>query len=92
VQEAANDAARASIGGLSTAERAAMAASGAQTSVRRAGNLDPAKLSVAVDDDGSTLVARLSYDASADPLLHMSIVPLPPTTILSSAAIKLESL
>jgi len=92
VQQAANDAARATIAGLNATERATIAASSAQTSLRRVGTLDPNRVSVQVDDDGSTLIVRLSYDASNDPLLHMSLLPTPGTTIVRSAAIRLESL
>jgi Flp pilus assembly protein TadG len=93
VQQAANDAARATIGGLNATERATIAASSAQTSLRRAGALNPDGVSVQVDDDGSTLVVHLSYDASRDPLLHISpFLPSPGTTIQRSAAIRLESL
>lgn len=92
VQQAANDAARATIGGLNSAERATIAASSAKTSLRRAGTLDPSRISVQVDDDGSTLSVRLSYDASNDPLLRLSLLPTPGTTIQRSAAIRLESL
>ncbi|HEY0270029.1 MAG TPA: TadE/TadG family type IV pilus assembly protein [Sphingomonas sp.] len=92
VQQAANDGARAAIGGMSAAEREALADTATQTSLRRAGMLDPAHLITTVDDDGSTLVVRLSYDASADPLLHLSFAHAPGTTIQRSAAIRLDSL
>jgi len=92
VQQAANDAARASIAGLTSSERAGIAQSTMQTTLRRAGTLDPAHATLSVDDDGSTLVVRLLYDANADPLLHRSLVPMPSAQIQRNAAIRLDSL
>jgi Flp pilus assembly protein TadG len=92
VQQAANDAARAAIAGLTSSERASLAQSGIQTNLRRAAALNPAKATLSVDDDGATLVVRLRYDASADPLLRLSFVPMPSTLIERVAAIKLDSL
>ena len=54
--------------------------------------LNPARATLSVDDDGATLVVRLRYDASADPLLHLSFVPMPSALIERVAAIKLDSL
>jgi uncharacterized membrane protein len=92
VQQAANDAARASIAGLTSSERASIAQSTMQTNLRRAGVLDPSHATLSVDDDGSTLVVRLLYDANADPLLHLSFVPMPSAQIERNAAIQLDSL
>lgn len=92
VQQAANDAARSAIAGLSSTERASLAQASMQTTIRRAGVLNPDKATLAVDDDGATLIVRLRYDASADPLLHLSFVPMPSPQIQRSAAIVLDSL
>ncbi len=91
VQQAANDAARAAIAGLTSSERASIAQTAMQTTLRRAGALDPAKATLSIDDDGTTLVARLRYDASADPLLHLTFVPMPSAQIQRVAAIRLDS-
>ncbi|MDH7638406.1 TadE/TadG family type IV pilus assembly protein [Sphingomonas oryzagri] len=92
VQQAANDAARASIAGLTSSERAGIAQTTMQTTLRRAGALDPNRATLSVDDDGTTLVVRLRYDASADPLLHLTFVPMPSAQIQRNAAIRLDSL
>lgn len=89
LQQAANDAARASLAGISPTERATIARGAAETSLRRAGTIDPHNVSVLVDDDGQTLVVRLAYDGARDPLLSMPIVPLPERTIRRSAAARL---
>lgn len=92
VQQAANDAARASIAGLTSSERAGIAQSTMQTTLRRAGVLDPTRATLSVDDDGTTLVVRLRYNANADPLLHLTFVPMPSAQIQRNAAIRLTSL
>ncbi len=92
VQQAANDAARAAIAGLTSSERQQLASSNLQTMMLRGGALKPANATIAVDDDGSTLAVRVSYDASRDPLLHMSFVPTPSSTIQRTAAISLGGL
>jgi len=92
VQQAANDAARSTIAGLTSTERASIAQTTMQTTLRRAGTLDPTRATLSVDDDGTTLVVRLRYDASADPLLHLSLVPMPSAQIQRNAAIRLDSL
>jgi hypothetical protein len=92
VQQAANEAARASIAGLTSTERQSLAVASGQTNIRRGGMLDPNRATFAVDDDGTTLVVRISYDASADPLLHLSFLRAPGTTISRRAAIRLDSL
>ncbi len=92
VQQAANDAARAAIAGLNSAERAQIAQDSAEADIRRAGVLHTEKAMLSIDDDGATLVVRLRYDASADPLLHLTFVPMPSAQIQRTAAIKLDSL
>jgi Flp pilus assembly protein TadG len=92
VQQTANDAARAAIAGLTGPERAGIAQTTMETNMRRSGALDPAKAVLSVDDDGTTLVVRLRYDANADPLLHLGIVPMPGALIQRNAAIRLDGL
>ena len=90
VQQAANDAARSAIAGLTSSERQQLATSTFTTMMQRSGALNAAKASViAVDDDGQTLAVRVLYDASADPLLHVSFVAPPNPMIQRSAAISL---
>jgi Flp pilus assembly protein TadG len=91
LQQAANDGARAAIGGLDRGERDSLAATATRTSLTRAGVLDPALATVTIDDDNSTVVVRLSYDASARPLMTAGLVPMPGRTIVRTAAIRLES-
>lgn len=92
IQQAANEGARAAIAGLSASERASLAETTIDTNLRRTGALNVARATAAVSDDGTTLVVRLSYDASADPLLHLTFIPMPPLTVTRSAAITLGGL
>jgi Flp pilus assembly protein TadG len=92
VQQAANDAARATIAGLNATERATIAASSVEANMRRSGGLDPLRASVQVEDDGATLVVHVSYDARNNPLLAIKLLPMPSPMIVRSAAIRLDSL
>ncbi|MGN6122864.1 MAG: TadE/TadG family type IV pilus assembly protein [Sphingomonas oligoaromativorans] len=92
VQQAANDAARAAIAGLTSGERSYLATSRVQTMLA-AGALDPAKARPpTVTEVQTTLIVNVVYDASQDPLLHLSFVVPPPTLIRRSAAISLGGL
>ncbi|WP_419827333.1 TadE/TadG family type IV pilus assembly protein [Sphingomonas sp.] len=91
LQQAANDGARAAIGGLDRAERGTLAIAATRTSLTRTGMLDASLATVAIDDDDATFLVRLSYDASARPLMTAGLVPMPGRTIVRTAAIRLES-
>ena len=92
IQQVANDAARAAIAGLDSAERAALAEKRVDTDLRRTGNFDPLNVGMLIDDNGETLVVHVTYDADADPLMHLSVVPVPETMIERTAAIQLGGL
>ena len=92
IQQTANDAARSAISGLTATERQATAIATAQTDMRRAGVLNPARATFSVNDDNTTVVVAVSYDASNDPLLHLSFVPMPATVIQRTAVIRLDGL
>lgn|GEM_PF-587907 len=80
VQQSANEGARAALGGLTQDERADMARARA-VAVMRSFQVDPARVLVAVGDDGATLSVDVSYDASHDPRLALRMVPVPTTQI-----------
>ncbi|HLZ77866.1 MAG TPA: TadE/TadG family type IV pilus assembly protein [Sphingomonas sp.] len=92
VQQAANDAARAAIAGLTSSERQQIASSSIQTMLQRGGTLQPANATLAVDDDGITLAVHVRYDASHDPMLHVAFVAPPNPIIQRTAAISLGGL
>ncbi len=89
VQQAANDAARAAIAGLTSDERRDLASNNVTTMLARGGALDPTKATTSVTDNGTTLAVQVSYDASLDPLLRMSFVAPPNPHIQRNAAIVL---
>lgn len=92
VQQAANDAARAAIAGLTTSERQQIASNSVQSMMQRGGTLLPANATISVDDDGSTLAVHVRYDASRDPMLHVAFVAPPNPVIQRTAAISLGGL
>lgn len=88
VQQAANDAARATIGGLNRAERMVIARDSIAASAR-AGALDPAitRGDVAEVDDLLTVTVR--HDASRIALLNTPILPVPDTLIQRRAVVRI---
>jgi len=91
IQQAANDAARAGVAGLTAAERASLVQGTVTLDVTRTSMLDPAKATVAVQDDGASLFVTVSYDASKSGLLKMPIVPTPPLQIVRTASVRLDT-
>jgi Flp pilus assembly protein TadG len=92
IQQTANDAARSAISGLTATERQTTAIATAQTDMRRGGVLNPARATFSVNDDNTTVVVAVQYDASNDPLLHLSFVPMPANVIRRTAVIRLDGL
>lgn len=92
IQQAANEAARSAIGGLTSKERQSLAIESAQTIMRRAGIVEDAATTFLVADDGTTFVMRIRHDASYDPLLRLSFVVSPSTIIQRAAAVRLDSM
>lgn len=89
VQQAANDAARSAISGLTKDERYATVIKAVNVNFVRGSSLDASKVTVVVEDDGATIVVRLSYNAASDPLLSTGLVPMPSKMISRSAAVLL---
>lgn len=89
VQQAANEAARAAIGGLDPNERATLARTALDANLRKTGTLNPDRVDTLIDDDGRTLTVHLSYDASNDSLLSIKLVPLPSKVIERSSTVTL---
>lgn len=88
VQQAANDAARATIGGLNRAERAAIARDSIAASAR-AGSLDPAITRSDVEESDSLLTVTVQHDASHIALLNSRILPVPDTLIQRRAVVRI---
>lgn len=91
VQQAANEAARAAVGGLDPTERATLVRTALDANIRKTGALSPDRMNTLIDDDGKTVTVRLSYDASNDPLLSIKLVPPPGKVIERSATVTLSA-
>jgi Flp pilus assembly protein TadG len=92
IQQLAADSARASVGGLTNSESAALAL---QQVTLHGGDyplLDPARITVSAGPspgDSTEFTVAISYDASALPIWGLqTIVPLPNRTITRTASIK----
>lgn len=89
MQQAANDAARAALTGLTTTERATLAQKAADLDLNGIAGLASGSTRLAVQDDGTQVRVTMTYDASSSPLLRSGLVPLPSTTINRSAIVQL---
>jgi Flp pilus assembly protein TadG len=90
LQQLANDAARSTVGGLSTAERQSLAqatlASEAPTYLNLTGNL----VTLTESESGQAVTVSIAYDASASVFWAMkSLIPMPSSTIVRQATIQL---
>lgn len=92
VQQLAADAARASIAGLSDAERVRIAEAHVQTSIDGYPFISPDRLTVTAHrspNDNDLFVVNLVYDASELPVFGLdSLIPVPSSTIQRSSAIR----
>lgn len=88
VQQAANDAARAAIGGLNSAERAAIARDSVAASAR-AGSLDPVITRSEIAESGTLLTVTVRHDASGIALLDTQLLPVPDTLIERRAVVRI---
>lgn len=88
VQQTANDAARAAIGGLNEAERATIVRDSIAASTA-AGALDDDRTSSMVAEQGAMLTVTVRYDAGHIPLLRTIIIPMPDTLIERRAVVRM---
>jgi Flp pilus assembly protein TadG len=91
VQEVANDAARAAIGGLTASERQSLASQAVTLDLQNYGFMAPSDTTVQVGvDNGQDLTVFVNYNAAAQmPYALQAWVPLPPSTITRGATIAL---
>jgi Flp pilus assembly protein TadG len=92
VQQLAADAARASVAGITTSERASLAKNNVQTSIANYPLLDPKKLTVDATPSGSDpnlFSVDLHYDASTNTIFVLEgLVPMPPKIIERQAIVR----
>jgi Flp pilus assembly protein TadG len=90
LQQLANDAARAAIAGLTDSERLSLAQSTFNTEITNYGMLSPALASVNYQGTSEDFSISVSYNAANTPFWAAStVLPMPSTTIVRSAAVKL---
>lgn len=91
VQELANDAARATIGGLSRDERLQLANDTVSAELPRLRAMPADRVTTHVDESSGLVTVRVRLDASTIPLLHMSMIPMPDPMIERRAVIRAGS-
>lgn len=90
VQQLANDAARAAMGGLDTSERTSLAEASLADGIGSYVWLTAANADVSVQSSANGLTVSVAYDASDTPFWSMQgLVPMPSTTIARSASVRL---
>lgn len=89
MQQIANDAARATVPGLSATERASLAQSAVDQDLTTIAGLNKGAARLTVQDDGTQVKLTMTYDASSSPMLRKPLVPLPSTTINRSAIVQI---
>jgi Flp pilus assembly protein TadG len=90
VQQLANDAARSTVGGLSTAERQSLAQATLASEAPTYPNLTSNLATLSESENGQTVTVSVSYDASASVFWAMrDLVPMPSSTIVRQATIQM---
>lgn len=90
LQELANDSARAAVAGLTSDERTTLAQNSFDSEVAHYGALTPANAQVLYNGDAQNFTVSISYDASASGFWAADgLIPMPSSTIVRSASIRL---
>ncbi|MGC1303909.1 MAG: TadE/TadG family type IV pilus assembly protein [Caulobacteraceae bacterium] len=90
LQQMADDAARASIAGLTDTERSSLAQTAVNNDVQTYNYFQPALLQVNFTDQNQVLTIKLTYNASNSPFWALSgLVPMPSSTLVSSASVQI---
>jgi Flp pilus assembly protein TadG len=90
LQQMANDAARASVAGLTDTERSTLAQTAVTNDVQTYSYLSPRLLSVNYADQNQVLTVTLTYNASGSPFWALNgLVPMPSPTLVRSASVQI---
>lgn len=92
VQQAANEAARAVIAGINTADREAIVQDVVAEGVLSVGTVNPENVTVETSLEGNVYTVSVSYDISDSLLMTSSIVPIPQGPITRQARVRLSSI
>ncbi|TPG22361.1 hypothetical protein EAH79_13220 [Sphingomonas koreensis] len=88
VQQIANDAARATVAGMSVDERKQLAQQSVTDDVHALGEFSAAKVHPKVAETGDTIAVDVTLDATDMALFHTAIVPMPDPLIVRRAVIR----
>lgn len=92
LQQIANDAARASLAGLTAAERGSIARAVVTDGVAKQLNAPPARATIAITETADAISVALAYDASREVFFRIGLLPMPNPTIRRRAAVRLGGL
>ncbi len=88
VQELANDAARATVGGINPDERRQLATTSVTAEVPRLNGMPSSRVTTVVDESGGLVTIRVRFDASNIGLFKTPLVPMPDPVIERRAVIR----
>lgn len=88
VQQIANDAARATIAGLSPGERWTLATNSVNAGVAQLPDIKPNQYTLAVTENGGLVTVTVTVDARANPLLASRFVPMPDAVIRRQGVVR----
>ena len=89
LQQVANEAARATLGSFDAAERQMLVDRTIAAGLLKDTLVQSEKVTVSTQLAGDYFTVTLSYDASANPILATSLLPVPTDTIVRSATVEL---
>lgn len=87
-QQLANDAARATVAGISAPERASIASAAIARSLSNLPEVKPQTVSVAVSEATDLVTVRVRIDARANPIFRMPLIPMPDPLIERRAVVR----
>ena len=91
LQHVANEAARATLGGVTDAERDDLAQAAIARSLMGGGLIEAAEVEADLSAEDGFYTVTLTYDAGAQALFATSLVPLPGTAIVRSASVEMTT-
>jgi Flp pilus assembly protein TadG len=89
VQQLANDAARATVAGLNTAERQTLAQQTVTTELGSLRELPANRVTTAISETGQSVTVRVRFDADHVPMFRTSLLPMPDPVIERSAVVRM---
>lgn len=91
-QQIANDAARATIAGLSSAERVALANAMVAREIMQLPNMGAGQVAVAVEEAGDLVNVHVRLDATSNALFSLQMLPMPDALIERRGTVRMGGL